>query len=109
MIYLLNLFHRNKWNKVRKFSFATKHDERHACAVSLDAPVPMDVVPSCGISVDADVKLEEAMPKFCQLFEKYVNWGTDQCEQKFTKRMKKIMIMCTISEKVMARIARRNN
>jgi len=109
MIYLLNLFCRNKWNKVKSFSFAKKNDERHACAVSVDAPVPMDVVPSCAISVDANVELEQAMPNFCQLFVEYVNWGTDQCEQKFAKRMKSIMNMCTIAERVMARIARRNN
>ena len=109
MIYLLNLFYSNKWKKVIDFSFANKNDERHACAVSINAPVPMDVVPACTIAVDADVELEQAMPNFCQLFEQYVNWGTNKCEEKFAKRIKKVMILCKIAERVLARNARRNN
>ena len=109
MIYLFNLFYRNKWNKVIDFSFAKRNEERYSCAVPIHAPVPLDVVPSCAITGDADVELENAMPNFCQLFEQYVNWGIDQCEQKYAKRMKQVLKICTIAERIMARIARLNN
>ena len=91
------------------FSFAKKNEERHGCAVSIDAPVPMDVVPSCAISGGADVELEQAMPNFCQLFEQYVNWGIDECEHKYARRMKRVLNICQIAERIMARIAKRNN
>ena len=112
---ILNLFYRNKWNKITKFSFAKRNGERHDCAVSMDAPVPMSVVPSCAISgyadVDADVDadVEQAMSDFCQLFEEYVNWGIGECEGKDARRMKKVMSMCTIAERMIAKTIEKRN
>ena len=102
---ILNFCSRKKWTKVINFSFAKRNGERHGCAVAMNAPVPM----SCAISGSADVELEQAMTNFCQLFEQYVDWGIGQCEQKHARRMQKVMSMCTIAKRMIARtIAKRN-
>ena len=108
-IYLLDLFYRRKWNQVSNFSFDKRNGERYDCAVSIYLPVPLDVVPSCASFDKADVELQQAMQNFCQQLEQYINWGIDQCEQKIARKMKRVLNMCTITERVMARIARRNN